>query len=257
MSIIRQAYKTDIPAMTEIWVNSFGDSAEYVGRFMDQRLPSSAALVLIDEGSVMSQLFLLPGEMSVSKKRLPALYLHAAATRTDGRGRGYMALLIEAAKEYAEKNGYMYIALVPGDDGLYDYYSRFGFYEAFKYRLLRLSRAELQKAAGTYAAKHAMTAAEMTAVRNKCLMGADAFIWYESAVSFALSQHSFGGGKVICVHDAWALFYEENGTVKVSELCADEDMPIASSSAVVPPIWYSLSVIGLTAPKSMRSWSIS
>jgi len=223
MSEIRLANRTDIPAMTEIWVNSFGDSYSYVGRFMDDRLPSSAALVFLDEGSVMSQLFLLPGEMIVSKKRLPALYLYAAATRTNGRGRGYMALLIEAAKEYAEKNGYMYIALVPGEHGLYDYYSRFGFYEAFSYRLLRFSRAELQKAAGIHAAKNMMTAADMAVVRNKCLFGADAFIWDESAVSFAVSQHYFGGGKVLCTQDAWALFYEENGTARVIELCADAD----------------------------------
>ena len=168
MSEIRRADKADIPAMTEIWIDSFGDSGEYVGRFMDERLPSSAALVLSDEGTVMSQLFLLPGEMSVSEKRQPALYLYAAATRPDGRGRGYMSLLIEAAKDYAEKNGFAYIALVPGEDGLYDYYSRFGFYEAFGYRLLRKSRSGLQKAAGARGEKLTMTSASMTAVRNKC-----------------------------------------------------------------------------------------
>lgn len=222
MSEIRRADKADIPAMTEIWIDSFGDSGEYVGRFMDERLPSSAALVLSDEGTVMSQLFLLPGEMSVSEKRQPALYLYAAATRPDGRGRGYMSLLIEAAKDYAEKNGFAYIALVPGEDGLYDYYSRFGFYEAFGYRLLRKSRSGLQKAAGARSEKLTMTSASMTAVRNKCLSGADAFIWDENAVSFAVSQHSLGGGLVLCTQDAWALLHEENGTAKVTELCAGE-----------------------------------
>ncbi len=223
MSIVRQGVAADIPAMTNIWIQSFGDSADYVGRFMERRLPSCTALVYEEDGIITSQLFLLPGVMRVSGVRLPALYLYAAATATAYRGKRHMSRLIEAAKVFAQKGGYRYIALVPGESGLYDYYARFGFYEAFSYRLYRANRVALDKAGMGHGGTVLLTTAELTALRNTRLVRVDTFLWDENAVSFAVGQHAFSGGNVVCVPDAWALFYEDSSMAKVVELYAGGD----------------------------------
>ena len=223
MYIIRQGVTEDIPAMTEIWIKSFGDSTDYIEHFMEKRLSSCTALVLEENGAIASQLFLLPGAMRVSGERLPALYLYAAATAPEHRGKGHMARLIAASKDFAEKGGYRFIALVPGEEELYGYYRRFGFYEAFSYRLRRLNRTALQKVAFERRETVLLSAAEMTAVRNARLPRSGAFLWDEKAVSFAVRQHCLGGGSVVCVPEAWALFYVQGGTVKIIELCAGKD----------------------------------
>lgn len=231
MSVVRFAQSADVPAMSAIWANAFGDSAEYISFFMNERLPSSAALVLEERGVVKSQLFLLPGNMSVSGAVVPSLYLYAAATERDSRGRGFMALLIEAAKEYAADGGFHYITLVPSGGGLYGYYSRFDFHGAFGYRLLSFRRAELENLSDGTAKNHILTAFEMSEIRNKGLSGFDAFIWDENAVSFASEQHALSGGKIICAPRAWALSYEENGAENIIELCAESSAAFAALAA--------------------------
>lgn len=231
--MIRIANKSDIPAMAETWKSSFRDSGEYIDFFMRNRFPSAGALIALENGQPVSQLVLLPGEMSLAGRRYAAYYLYAAATRPEYRGQGHMACLMEAAKTHAREHSVSYIALVPGEESLYGYYARFGFLKCFTYIKREFSREELSAKACEGGEIRPAGIAEITALRNACLDVGGAFLWDENAMRYAVKEHEAYRGKSICVFDcgrlcAWLLASRDGGTVYVSEFCA---LPAAFSCA--------------------------
>ncbi len=120
----------DNPSMREhavaLWQEAFGDSEEYI-RFFHNTHSSCVCLTLADEDGLASALYLIDGELCSQK----GLYLFAAATFKKYRGKGYMAKLLQKAEDYAKQKRKSFIALVPAQGSLFEYYSRFGYKTAF------------------------------------------------------------------------------------------------------------------------------
>ncbi|MBQ5825083.1 MAG: GNAT family N-acetyltransferase [Clostridia bacterium] len=120
----------DNPSLREqavvLWREAFGDSEEYI-RFFHNTHSSCVCLTLEEKGALASALYLIDGELCSQK----GLYLFAAATFKKHRGKGLMAKLLQKAEEYARQNAKSFIALVPAEASLFDYYSRFGYKTAF------------------------------------------------------------------------------------------------------------------------------
>ena len=124
-----------IPSLINLWYKVFGDEREYIELFFGDAYFDSECFAEIDDGEVVSALYLLKCIIKCDGKIYHGRYLYAAATLADYRGKGLMAKLIREAQSYAEDENLDFIALVPADDGLYDYYGRFGFNESmYKYR---------------------------------------------------------------------------------------------------------------------------
>ncbi len=110
----------------KLWNEAFGDSEEYIS-FFHSAHDSCFCLMLTDGDELTNALYLIDGELCGQK----GYYLFAAATFKKFRGRGYMAALLEKAERFAKNNGKSFIALVPAEGTLFDYYSRFGYKTAF------------------------------------------------------------------------------------------------------------------------------
>lgn len=104
-----------------LWNEAFGDSEEDIKEFLD--IFGDCIHTISVNNSVVSQLFLIPGELNTYK----AYYLYAAATLEEYRGKGYMSKLLRTVENYAKDNNAEYILLMPGEDSLYDYYDGFGY----------------------------------------------------------------------------------------------------------------------------------
>ena len=102
-----------------LWREAFGDEEAYI-RFFLSRHDGAAALTESENGALISALYLLDGAIQTQ---------------------GYMARLLQKAKEYAFNNGAQYIALVPASPALFDYYARFGYQTAFYARTVRADAA--------------------------------------------------------------------------------------------------------------------
>lgn len=118
------------PALREqavsLWHEAFGDSEDYI-RFFHGTHSSCYCLMLTESDELVSALYLIDGELCSQQ----GYYLFAAATFKKFRGKGYMAKLLKKAESYAKQNGKSFIALVPAEPTLFDYYSRFGYKTAF------------------------------------------------------------------------------------------------------------------------------
>lgn len=123
-------YKTD-PNVTaqlfDLWHTAFGDDEAYIRLFFDLAYQGSRCFLKKKAGRVVSSLYLLDCVVTADGGSYAGYCLYAAATLPGERRQGYMAALIKEAKAALLQSGRAFIALVPADDGLYDYYARFGF----------------------------------------------------------------------------------------------------------------------------------
>ena len=117
--------------LTELWHNVFGDDYDYIDYFFEKAYPYCDTFITLSDGKPASAFYLLPCYIDYEGKRYKGKYLYAAATLPEYRGKGLMAELINEAIYYCRNSSDVdFISLVPAEDGLYNYYRRFGFTDA-------------------------------------------------------------------------------------------------------------------------------
>lgn len=223
--IISTSSKEDIGELTVLWQICFGDDDEYVGAFMRDRFVPEHTLVGREGGRICSALYLLRGKVRIAGEAFDAAYLYAACTHPDFRSRGYMGELLRSAEKLCRDSGLDYICLVPAEDSLFDYYSRFGYRAAFEEKLLTVERSHLELIADKSAELVPLAAEDMQIVRNACLCGIDCFVWDIDALRYAIDENANAGCKSVAASasgrcSAYALFDEENGTAIIRECAA-------------------------------------
>lgn len=109
-----------------LWHEAFGDSEEYINFFLSAH-KGCTFVPLTENGELVSALYLIDGVLN----GVEGFYLFAAATFKAHRSKGYMARLLQLAEETAKQKNKSFIALVPAEKSLFDYYSRFGYKTAF------------------------------------------------------------------------------------------------------------------------------
>ena len=76
------------------------------------------------DGEVFAMLFALPCILKLESQSFNAVYIYAAATREDKRGKGYMRTLIDGV--ISEQNAVVFLR--PANDGLIAFYEKLGFW---------------------------------------------------------------------------------------------------------------------------------
>lgn len=114
----RIAFTGDRAEITKLWQAVFGDTAEDIAFFLDNCV-HKRCLGAFAEGGLVSMLFLVECEYC-SKS---GAYIYAVCTAEKYRKQGLCALLINKAKSL----GYDFLWLIPADEKLFGYYSKFGF----------------------------------------------------------------------------------------------------------------------------------
>lgn len=114
-------------SLKTLWAEAFGDEEEYINIFFDKGYMPCECFGEICGDEVTSVLYLLKGFINIEGRSFEGRYLYAAATRVSFRNKGIMSKLIKEAENYVKKNDLHFIALVPANDKLYEYYSAFGF----------------------------------------------------------------------------------------------------------------------------------
>lgn len=127
--------KKYIPSLISLWNRVFGDSEEYIRLFFKKAYYDSECFAEINDGEIVSAFFLLKCKINYKGNSYCGRYLYAAATSAEYRGKGIMSSLIKEAVAYCESQKLDFIALVPADDGLYNFYKSFGFCQSMvKYK---------------------------------------------------------------------------------------------------------------------------
>lgn len=136
---IHYAREGERTAAEALWTDAFGDDPGFQRDFYRLCAPEGP-LVLTEDGALRSMLALPELALILADgARLRAGYIYALATRTDCRGQGWAALLLETAAGLARGRGLDCLLAVPAEPGLFDFFGKNGFRPGF---FLREARAE-------------------------------------------------------------------------------------------------------------------
>lgn len=108
--------------MFALWSQAFGDTKEEISFFAENCINKSC-VYLEKDSHLASMLFLVDCFIKGVKSK----YIFAACTFENMKKHGYMTLLLNYCKEK-----YGYIALIPADQGLVEYYNKRGFKNKLK-----------------------------------------------------------------------------------------------------------------------------
>ena len=122
--------KENTESLIKLWSDVFGDEREYIELLFPYGKSVCDIFAEFDGDEIVSALYLLDCILSFGGVQYTGKYLYAAATNEKYRGKGIMSSLINEAKEYCKSAGLDYISLVPANEGLYNYYEKFGFVSA-------------------------------------------------------------------------------------------------------------------------------
>ncbi len=240
ITLARDGMRTDLE---RIWRLCFGDPAEYVSYFFDNRYNPNSCIVYVDEtvGRPVAMLNMLDCSVTEDSEIVPAQYIYAAATRPDHQGRGIMSLLLEYARRYAASRGQKYLILVPGSRELFRFYEKRGYYRCYKNRSVYMSRKDLQTLSGYKKAaqqpsrgkQHSLMLTDIHAVRRDMLIDREGFVtWDFKALKFAAGIHERSGGFIVTCSEGsdagYAMCSPRGDTLLVSEMISSSgfDAPL-------------------------------
>lgn len=199
---VSAADSKSIIQLKSLWIEAFGDNENATEAFFEGVFYCADAFAAFDGNTVVSALYLLRTELNGKK----AYYLCGAATLKKYRKRGIMSRLIEYALSAAKKKGYEYLLLLPADESLYSYYSRFGFERKCRATKIMLSRQELLDITNGKGKEY------LLAMMRDFINGQDSLIYDNKAVSLAAGYYREFGTCVVSNEDSLG-FFEENGEV--------------------------------------------
>lgn len=118
--IIEQGRKEDIPRLTDLWQEAFGDSREFIGKFFRTGFAPERSAVA-DGGAGALYWF------DCLWKGKKIAYIYAVATEKKSRGKGICGKLMAYTHQVLKDRGYAGAILVPAEESLSQMYGKMGY----------------------------------------------------------------------------------------------------------------------------------
>ncbi len=131
--------------ISQIMAKCFNDLLDTVNFFLENKPKSSKCYICENEAEIISLLHAIPYKINIEKKYFNCLYIYGACTKPKYRQQGYMSKLIKFCEAESKMNGIDFLALVPENKHLENYYNRLGYKNFFKIKEINLSKEELLK----------------------------------------------------------------------------------------------------------------
>ena len=184
-----------VGSLINLWHKVFGDEEEYIRLFFKEAYFDGECFAAGIDGEIVSALYLLKSVIKCDGKAFEGRYLYAAATLSEYRGQGLMSKLINEALDYAEKERLDFIALVPANDGLYDYYGRFGFSESmYKYKYTAENNASTMRAY-----REICDSEEFSKIRNSS--SCDMLVYNDICNRYTFECLRYSGSRIFYLND--------------------------------------------------------
>ncbi len=212
--MLRFSKPEDIDSIISVWNESFGDSEKDIKLFIDAHFIPENTLVYECDGIAVSVLFLIDGEMHINGTDYSSYYLYAACTLKKYRGRGLMQELLDFAQKISLERRKFFIALKPGEDSLYDYYSKFGYKPLFTKKITKIT---FEKKSDIFSSYDKNIDLNLSDMRNSAFDNINYFKWNKKSIEFASEHHKYYGGKVFCSHKGYSLYIFDDSSIHIKE----------------------------------------
>lgn len=204
-----------------LWKNVFGDEDGYIDLFFKSQYNKSLTFAAFDKDMIICALYLLKCRINLCAQSYNGLYLYAAATDASYRKQGLMGKLINEAEQFAKENGCDFISLVPANEYLYTYYSKFGFKTAMYKAPQSVSSAKVQN---LFAEE--ISPCEYNAKRNSIFT--NAFLWDDSEMNYVFDCYDYYSMRAYSI-DGIYFIADKNGEEIKEVLCRKDEIKKAEN----------------------------
>ena len=247
------------PDLERIWRVCFPqDSNESVRYFFERKYNPNSCIVYIDPmtGRPASMIHVSEAYITDDSEIVPALYVHAAATKPDMQGRGIMTGILNAAMKYAQAQKCKYLIIAPRKATQFRFFEKRGFYRCFSSRVMNLTRRDMETLAD-YRGKEGMTKrvvlgdSELYHARRDALVDREGYVsWGKKAVSYAMGSIEADGGEIVATTEdytpAYAFCRREGNTTVISEFIAQHEMSAQLCRAILDS--FNTEIYSITVP---------
>ena len=220
--IIRLSERKDINGIVSLWNEAFGDTAEEIMFFINNKYLPQNTLVAEENEEIASVLFLLDGTMCINGIDYPSYYLYAACTLNKYRGRGFMAKLLKEAEKIALLRKINFICLMPGEKTLFDFYEKFGYKTVFSKKIVSI---DVKTDIKPIVIKQSDDI-NFEATRNNAFSNNDYFKWDNQSIMFAVLHNKMYSGNCFRTCNGYCLYNKINDIICVKELTFTSDFDI-------------------------------
>ncbi len=222
--MIRCSVNNDKEEIISLWHEAFGDNREEIEFFLENKYIPQNTVVCEENGKIISQLFLLEGDMQISGEDYPSYYLYAACTSKEHRGKGIMSKMLDFSRNLASGRGKYFICLMPAEESLYDYYSKFGYETVFKRKIINSTVNELKKLGLSQNNLSDFSLKTSEKARDAVLYNTDYFKWDRQSVEFAFAFHKLYGGCIFRNRKGYLLYTADDDCLCVKESAFTQEM---------------------------------
>ena len=223
--LLRRALPGEETRLRPLWRVCFGDTEDFIACYEARMFRPDRVELAVADGEAVSMLTVVPAALSTPEGEFPGGYVYGVATLPAHQRRGLAAGLLRRAVEGRLGRGTDFLTLVPDTPDLFPYYER-----AMDARPAFTCR-EVRGPAGQWADRDALPPVPVDAgtyctIREGWLAGRPYIRWGRETVDFQKEVCRQSGGDLfrfpgVCPGCA-AAEYEEDGTLLVSELLAEE-----------------------------------
>lgn len=136
------AARSDLPQLTALWQQCFGDTLEEINRFWTALFEQLRVYVLREAGEAAAMLCAMPVTLvDESGEGHPCSYFYAVCTHPRFRRRGLCTRLLHEAQEQEAAHGAAFIALVPDGPDKLEFYRKRGYAPCLCHRRYPVSAA--------------------------------------------------------------------------------------------------------------------
>lgn len=140
MTEFRRAEKKDLPALTALWQQCFGDKEAEIRLFWSELFDKISVYAAWMQKQPVAMLCALPLQLvDEGGESFSAAYVYAVCTSPQHRRQGLCRKLMSRAEEAMKKEGFVFSCLVPAEKELFSFYEALGYQTAFFHRSYTIS----------------------------------------------------------------------------------------------------------------------
>lgn len=128
--IIRHPDFSDVPTMKTLWIETFGDTCEYVDIVFDNYFNPRYCLCAFDRTQLIASMIGIPYNFILNDTIIRGLYLCGLATKILFRNKGIMGKMLNLIPDLCRINNLQFSFLIPADNHLRSYYKKFKYFDS-------------------------------------------------------------------------------------------------------------------------------
>ena len=203
----------------------FNESKEYTEFLFKHRININNYFVCIEDGKVVSGLYVIPCNIFYKGSHLKSIYIYAAGTLKEYRKRGLMSGLIRYTNEVMREEGNIFSVLCPANEDLIKFYKKLEYRKFFKYTKVSLDNKDmkmyLEYSSSDY---NELTLEEFEKLRREIYRAEGSVIWDKESLKYALDANIFlGGATVYCKYGCAVCFVSKKNNLEVIDFTVKEE----------------------------------